>query len=311
MTTPPPGPSPTRPGLLNWLLIISLGIIWGTAFMGTALALEGLSLWWVAAGRLALAAAILVPIGALMGQGLGTIKGTRAWGFVSLIGLGALALPLTLLSWGLTQVPSAFAGVAMGAVPLIVLPLVAIFSRDEGIGPRRVIGVCLGFVGLVILVGPGAFDDGTFAGRMACIATAACYAAGSVLTRRAPKMPPVAFAGATLLVGALAMVPIAWIIDGPPVLTQASAGWALLYTALFPTGLAAILRVRVITTAGSLFMSFTSYMVPIWAVLFGVTLMGETLPPQLFGALGLILLGIGISQSRAMFQQLRPRTKAE
>lgn len=304
-------PSPTRPGLTNWLLILALGVIWGTAFMGTSLALEGISLWWVAAGRLTLAAAILLPLGVVMGQGLGTIKGSKAWGFVTVIGVGSLALPLTLLAWGLTYVTSAFAGVAMGAVPLIVLPLVAIFSRDEGIGPRRIIGVCLGFVGLVLLVGPGAFDDGTFAGRMACIGTAACYAAGSVMTRRAPKMPPVAFAGASLLMGALVLVPLAWIIDGPPQVTQSSAAWALLYTALFPTGLAAIMRVRVITTAGSLFMSFTSYMVPVWAVLFGATLMGEALPPQLFWALGLILAGIGISQSRTLLQQLRPRTKTE
>lgn len=304
-------PSPASPGLTNWLLILSLGVIWGTAFMGTTLALEGISIWWVAAGRLVLASLILLPLGAVMGQGLGTIRGARAWGFVTVLGVGSLALPLTLLSWGLTFVPSAFAGVAMGAVPLIVLPLVAIFSKDEGIGPRRIIGVLLGFAGLVILVGPGAFGDGTFGGRLACIGTAACYAAGSVMTRRAPKMPPVAFAGATLMMGAVALVPLAWIIDGPPQITQNSAAWALLYTAIFPTGLAAIMRVRVITTAGSLFMSLTSYMVPIWAVLFGVTLMGEALPPQLFWALGLILAGIGISQSRALFQQLRARTKTE
>lgn len=304
-------PTPTNPGLINWLLIILLGVIWGTVFMGTTLALEGISIWWVAAGRLAVAAAFLLPLGALMGQGLGTIKGARAWRFSAVIGVGAYALPMTLLAWGLTYVPSAFAGVAMGAIPLLVLPLVAIFSREEGIGPRRIIGVGLGFVGLVLLVGPGALEDGTLAGRLACIGGAACYAAGSVMTRRAPRMPPVAFAGATLLMGAVAMVPLAWIIDGPLQVTQASAAWALLYTAIFPTALAAIMRVRVITTAGSLFMSFTSYMIPVWAVLLGVTLMGEALPPQLFWALGLILAGIGISQSRTLLQQLRPRTSTE
>jgi len=279
--------------------------------MGTSMALTGISIWWVAAGRLALAAIVVLPLGALMGQGLGTINGGRAWGFVALIGIGTLALPLTLLSWGLTYVPSAFAGVAMGAVPLLVLPLVAVFSRDEGIGPRRIIGVLLGFAGLVLLIGPGAFGEGTFGGRMACIGTAACYAVGSVLTRRAPQIPPVAFAGGTLLIGALVLVPLAWIIDGPPQITQSTALWALLYTALFPTGLAAIIRVRVITSAGSIFMSLTSYMVPVWAVLFGVTLMGEDLPPQLFWALALILCGIAISQSRVLLQQLRPRSKTE
>jgi len=49
------GASPTSPGLLNWVLILVLGVIWGTAFMGVALSLDGVTPWWVAAGRVALA----------------------------------------------------------------------------------------------------------------------------------------------------------------------------------------------------------------------------------------------------------------
>ncbi len=301
--------SPTQPGALNWVLIIALGVIWGTAFMGVSTALTGLTPWWITAGRVGLAALILVPVGALMGQGLGKVDSARAWVVIGFIGLFSTALPFALLSWGLTQVPSAFAGVAMGSVPLLVLPLVAIFSPDEGIGPRRIIGVILGFAGLILLMGPGAFGEGTLAGRLACVAAAACYAVGSVVTRRAPAIPPVAFAAGSMLIGAIALIPLAFLLEGPPELTRPAALWALIYVALLPTGLAAIIRVRVITTAGSLFMSLTSYMVPLWAVIFGVTLMGEALPAQLFWALGIILAGIGISQSRAIAQQLRPRTR--
>lgn len=304
-------PSPQRPGALNWLLIIGLGVIWGASFMSVSTALTGLGPWWVTAGRVTLGALILLPIGAFMGQGLRSIKSVRAWGYVAVIGLVATALPFALLSWGMTQVPSAFAGVAMGAVPLLVLPLVAIFSPEEGIGPRRVIGVTLGFAGLLLLFGPEAFDEGSFWGRIACIASAACYAVGSVVTRRAPAMPPVAFASAGLLIGSVILVPLAFALEGPPQITQPQAFWALLYVAALPTGLAAVLRVRIITTAGSQFMSLVSYMIPVWAVLFGVTIMGEDLPPQLFWALGIILFGIGISQSRALLQQLRPTTKTE
>ncbi len=307
MTTP----TPTAPGALNWLLVVVLGVIWGTAFMGVSTALTGLTPWWVTAGRIGLAALVLVPVGALMGQPLWRLRGARAWASVAFVGIIATAMPFALLSWGLTQVPSAFAGVAMGAVPLLVLPLVAIFSPEEGIGPRRLIGVALGFVGLVILIGPGALSDGTLMGRLACIGAAACYAMGSVVTRRAPAMPPLAFAAGGLSIGALVLVPLAFMLEGPPSLDQPIAGWALLYVALFPTGIAAIIRVRVITTAGSLFMSLTSYMVPVWAVLFGATIMGEDLPPQLLWALALILCGIGISQSRALLQQLRPSTSTE
>ncbi|MEX3016210.1 DMT family transporter [Gymnodinialimonas hymeniacidonis] len=301
--------SPSAPGALNWFLIIALGVIWGTAFMGVSTALTGLTPWWITAGRVGLAALILLPVGALMGQGLGKVRGGRAWAVIAFMGLISTALPFALLSWGLTQVPSAFAGVAMGTVPLLVLPLVAVFSPDEGIGPRRIVGVVLGFAGLVLLMGPGAFGEGKLAGRLACVGAAACYAVGSVVTRRAPPIPPVAFAAGSMLIGAIALVPLAYAFEGVPELTRAAALWALFYVALLPTGIAAIIRVRVITTAGSLFMSLTSYMVPLWAVIFGVTIMGEALPAQLFWALGIILAGIGISQSRAIAQQLRPKTK--
>ncbi|AHM04427.1 Permease of the drug/metabolite transporter (DMT) superfamily [Roseibacterium elongatum DSM 19469] len=293
-------PSPDRPGALNWALITLLGVIWGTAFMGVSLALDGFGPWWVTAGRTTLAAILLGGLAAATGQGVTHLSGGRAWAFSTAIGLGAIALPFSLLSWGLTQVPSAFAGVAMGAVPLLVLPLVAVFSPEEGIGPRRILGVGLGFVGLVILVGPGALDSGTLVGRMACIGAACCYAGGSVLTRRAPPMPPLGFAAATLIIASLALVPLALWQEGVPRMGSAPAMAALIYVALFPTALATFIRIRVITTAGSLFMSLTSYMVPVWAVLFGVTLMNEALPPQLFWALALILIGIGISQSRAL-----------
>jgi len=111
-------------------------------------------------------------------------------------------------------------------------------------------------------------------------------------------MPPLAFATACLLVAAVVLVPI------PPRPTA-----ALILAALLPTAAATVIRVRVITTAGSLFMSLTSYQVPIWSVLFGVLLLGEALPPQLFIALALILLGIAVSQSRAIGQVQRGRQR--
>lgn len=305
-------PSPENPGLLNWLLILSLGVIWGGAFMSMSLALEGSGPSWVAAGRLGFAALALLVLGAALGQPVTAIHkagGARAWLFVSAIGTVALAMPLTMLSWGQQFVPSAFAGVAMGTVPLLVLPLVYLFSPDEGIGPRRIIGLILGFLGLLVLVGPGAFAQSggemTLWGQLACICAACGYAIGSVLTRRAPKMPPLALAAGTMSVAACLIVPFAYATEPLPETYTLRPALALLYAALFPTALGAIIRVRVITTAGSLFMNMTSYMVPVWAVIFGIAIMNETLPAQLYTALALILLGIFISQSRAILAALK------
>lgn len=302
-------PTPENPGLVNWLLIMSLGIIWGSAFMSVRLSLDGFGPWSVAAWRTAIGGVTLAVFGAALGQGLNTIPSLRGWAFAGVIGAGAIALPFALLSWGQQFVPSAFAGVAMGAVPLLVLPLVYLFSKEEGIGPRRIIGMSLGFIGLFILVGPGATatsgHEAEWLGRLACLGAAACYASGSVITRRSPKMPPIAFATASLLVAAIILVPIAVITEGVPQSYRMKPTTALIYAALIPTALATVIRVRVITTAGSLFMTLTSYQVPVWSVIFGVSFMAEALPQQMFFALAIILAGIAISQSRAMADLFR------
>ena len=311
-------PSPQNPGLTNWLLITGLGVIWGAAFMAMALALEGFGYWTVAALRLGIGALALTLIGTAMGQGPGKITetaGRRGWLFAIGTGLQAYALPFALLTWGLQHVPSAFAGVTMGMLPLLVLPLVAIFSPEEGIGPRRIVGVSLGFVGLLVLFGPSAFegDDSRLGllGRLACFGAACCYAIGSVATRRAPNMPPLAFSSASLAAAALIVIPIALWMEGMPDAWPTRPTLAVLFAALFPTALAAAVRVRVITTAGTLFMTLTNYMVPVWAIIFGIVILDEALPPQLFVALALILTGIAISQNRALRQSFARRRKED
>ena len=118
-------------------------------------------------------------------------------------------------------------------------------------------------------------------------------------------MPPIALASGTLTVAAILVVPLALVNEGWPESFQMSASLAVLYAALFPTAIGALIRVRVITTAGSLFMNITSYMVPVWSVIFGVILLREDLPAQLYTALALILVGIFITQSRSILAALR------
>lgn len=296
-------PTPDRPGPLNWALLTVLGIVWGSAFMSISIALEGFGPITVAALRTSIGAIALLAAGAALGQNPTAIPGRVGWVFAAAVGITSSALPFLLLAWGLQHIPSAFAGVAMGAVPLLLLPLAYVFSPEEGIGPRRVAGVALGFVGLAVLIGPGAFAGGgdlTGFGRLACLGAAACYGVSSVLTRRAPPMPPISLAAASLLAGAVVLVPLALALEGVPDAAPARATLALVYLGLLPTGIAALLRVRVIRTAGSVFMSLVSYMVPVWAVIFGGVLLGEALPPQLLVALGLILAGIGLSQWRSL-----------
>jgi drug/metabolite transporter (DMT)-like permease len=131
---------------------------------------------------------------------------------------------------------------------------------------------------------------------MACIAAAFCYAVSSVVTRRCPPVDPFSYAAVTLLVGAIPLVPAMLLIEGVPSFTGLRPGLARLFLGLFPTALAALLRVSVIRSAGPVFMTFVNYQVPLWSVFFGWLVLSEDLPWRFFAALGLILFGVLISQ---------------
>ena len=297
--------TPQNPGLKNWLAIIALGVIWGGAFLSSKIALDGFGPWWVATGRVWIAGIALTLVGAAMGQGVHRVGGLRNWVYVAAFGATATSLALVLLSWGQQHVSSAFAGVSMGAVPLLILPLAYVFSKEEDIGPRRIAGFVIGFVGLVVLIGPRAFvsngADLENLGRLACVGTAALYAVGSIITRRSPAMPPLAFAAGAFWVAGAILLPLAFYFEGMPNSVLNRPGFALIYAALVPTAIGAIMRVIIIKSAGSVFMSLTSYMVPVWSVIFGMLILDEQITPTMTIGMLLILLGIGISQSRALF----------
>lgn len=288
---------------INWLRIAALGVIWGAAFMAVSVALEGAGPLTVVAVRLLLGAAFLLALSFARGSGLPSIKSEgalRLWIFVLAMAILSNAMPFALLSWGQQHVASGFAGVCMAVVPLLVLPLAHAFVPGERMTWRRVTGFITGTVGVVVLIGPGAFAatgaDLENLAKLACIGAACCYAVGGIFTRLCPTSDLMALAAAVLLVAALIFTPYALITEGWPSLPSGASFWALLYLGLLPTGVAQILLIIVIKDAGPVFMGLVNYQVPIWSVVFGVFILSEPLPPSLLWAMALILSGIGISQ---------------
>ncbi len=291
----------------NWLRLLGLGLIWGASFMAVTVALRGFGPLTVAALRLALGALVLVALVQAGGRGLPKLSqpgGAAIWLFALGMALASNAVPFSLLSWAQKSVASGFAGVCMAVVPLIVLPLAHLFVPGEAMNLRRLVGFVIGTCGVVVLIGPGAFAstgaETEMLARLACVGAAGCYAIGAILTRRCPTVDPISLSAAVLLLAGVIMLPAALAVEGLP----AAPGWdavlAVLYLGLLPTALAQILLVQVIRTAGPTFMSLVNYQVPVWSVLLGVVLLAEPLPPSLLAALGLILLGVGLSQLGAL-----------
>jgi drug/metabolite transporter (DMT)-like permease len=95
------------------------------------------------------------------------------------------------------------------------------------------------------------------------------------------------------------------IVEGAPGWVDARSSAAIVFLGFFPTALAALIRTHTIRTVGSVFMTLVNYQVPLWSVLFGVLILNEVLPLRFFAALGLILAGLAVSQSRNMLRLFR------
>ena len=289
----------------SWVMIAILGVTWGGTFLVTELALTGITPFWLAASRIGFGSAVMVLVWAMRGFRLFE-RPVRAGDRANLVFIGALssAMPFALLAWGQQHVTSAFAGVSMAAVALMVLPLAHFMVPGERMTLRRTIGFLIGFAGVFLLIGGQFFDstgaDLESAGRMACIGAAFCYGLSSVQMRRLPDVDPIGLATILLVIGAAIILPTAWATEGPPPLPDRNTLITIAFLGLIPTAAANFLRVAVVRSAGPVFMSLVNYQVPVFSVIFGAVFLAEPVPSSLLGAMVLILIGVAISQFGAL-----------
>lgn len=285
----------------SWIMVGILGFVWGSTFMVIEIALVGISPFWLATFRLAIAAIVMAAFWGVDGFKMGTDPENKPHP-MALIWAGAVssAIPFLLLNWGQQYVTSGFAGTSMAAVPLVVLPMAHFMVAGERLTIRSVIGVALGFIGVFLLVGQDALHssgaDLEFWGRMACLTVAFCYALNSITIRRLPPINSTALTTIMMASGALITLPFSLIAEGLPGLPPLKAFVALIFLGVVSTAAMNQLRVLVIRSAGPTFMTLVNYQVPVWSVVLGAKILGEPLPHTLLIALALILGGVAISQ---------------
>lgn len=324
------GPVATRGGfqlegaLLNWAALLLLVIIWGSSFAALRIAVTTIDPVWIVAGRLVSALAIVSLVAPFM-----TKRGERearesvpvqrmrarhvmAYG---VIGVVFTALPFLFYGIAAETTPSAIMAICNGATPFVTV-ILARFLLSERMNAGQIAGVVLGFGGLALLVWPELQAEGlqfgaqqaetqtvaTQTGRggmllgvLLAIVGAALYAGSNIGTRMAPPLP--AFAASLIIIasGTAVAVPAALLIAPFPAVPSLASILSVLFLGALPTGLAMVLYVWLIRRAGPVFVSFTTYLSPLWATFVAVTFMSESLDWTMFGALALILLGVAVA----------------
>jgi drug/metabolite transporter (DMT)-like permease len=287
-------PKDTQQASAAWLSPLELGVlgaIWGASFLFMRIAAADFGPFALVEVRLALGAAILTPFLWRERSSFNRKLVVRLTG----IGLINSAIPFVLFAWGAERAPAGI-GAITNAMTVMFAALVAFLFYGEPIGRWRIIGLIVGFIGVIVLATDRTSGDGVLSAALAGSAAAACYGVAINLVRRyLAGVSASAVAAATLLSASLLILPCA--IATWPSHPLAGRIWlSAILLGILCTGAAFVIYYRLISRIGAPRAATVTYLVPLFSVLWAWAILGETLTARMAIAAALILGGVALSQ---------------
>lgn len=273
--------------------LVALAALWGAAFLFMRVAVPAFGPIVLAGLRVAGAALLLVPLLIARDQWPDL---RRHWRPIAVVGLTNSALPFLCLAYAALSLNAGLSSILNSASPLFAAVIAWAWLADR-MTPARVVGLALGFAGVVWIAGArhSVAADGSAWAIAACVLAAACYGFSSSFTKRhLTGVAPLAVAAGSQLAAALVLACpaiLAW-----PAAAPAATAWLMAAgLAFFCTGLAYILYFRLIANAGPVNAIAVTFLVPLFAVLWGGILLGETMTLGLAIGCAVIFLGTALA----------------
>ncbi len=278
----------------DFSLLILLAIIWGSSFFNIKLATYSYEPITLALVRVIFASIPLLILCKIKNIYIEAF--TKNWKPYALIGLCNIAIPFVLIAIGTAKINSYLAAILMSTTPLSGSILAHIFTKDEKLSFLKSLGVLIGFSGIILLF----FDkliinSENYLYALITILGSTFYCIGGLLTLKLRNKKNENVTTSTTLWSVIFLLPFSLIFETPwnsnPTMT---ATLSLLYLGIVATGLAWLIRFRILTVNGLVFQTQVAYLIPIFGVLFGYFLMDEIITWRVLLSLVIILLGIHI-----------------
>lgn len=283
-------------GRIEWLMLLGLSVLWGGSFFFSKVAVAELSPTLLVLFRVSIAAVILFLYLLVTKRQISFSK--KVWAAFFLMGLINNVIPFTLLFWGQTEIASSLASILNATTPIFTIILAHIFTADEKINVRSVIGIALGFLGVATMLGLfSGFDQANSPLHMwACIGAAISYGFATVFGRQFKKIDigPVRTSFGQLAASSVIMLLIVAAVDTQPDYLSLSSAtvWSVLALAVFSTAFAYLLFFRILVVGGATNISLVTLLVPVSAILLGTIFLGEHLSAK--EVIGMCLIGLGL-----------------
>jgi drug/metabolite transporter (DMT)-like permease len=291
-------------------LLLIVAAIWGASYLFIKVAVDEIEPTAMMELRLILAALVLVPFVVIRLGGERAVAELRATGAGAWI-LGAvnMAIPFTLIAWGEKHIDSGIAAIANASVPIFVVALAVKYRPSERARGIRLVGVLVGFAGVGVLTGLHP-EGGWWAvvGTLAVVVASLSYAVANLYTQnRFPTTSPLVIAASSSVAAAIVLLPFA-LFQLPDEMPSLKALGSVAALGIAGTAIALLFFYRMLTHYGAARASLVTYLLPPFALFYGVVFLDEVV--TLNAALGLVLILAGVALGSGVLRLARRRTPA-
>lgn len=276
--------------------LVLLAALWGASFLFMRLGAHEFGPIALAAVRVGLASALLIPLLAVRGQ-LGDMR--RHWRGLLIVGALNSAIPFVLFSFAALSITAGLSSIVNATTPLWTAAVAFVWLR-QGLTPLRTLGLVIGFAGVAFLAWdkasfkPGADHSGFWA-MLACLGATFCYGMAANATGRllGGVAPLVVATGSQFAAALMLALPAAWLWPSTP---PGAVAWsAVLALAALCTAWAYILYFRLMSRVGPTNAVSVTFLIPVFAMLWGAVFLQEAITAQMVVGGAIVLVGIALA----------------
>ena len=281
-----------QPKLIDYLLLTFLALIWASAFFNIKIATYSFGPVTIAFLRVFFGA---IPVLLLCYfKNIKIEAFSKDWHWFAMIGFINLVAPFFLIAYGVKSVQSNLAAILMSSTVLSSTVLGHFYTKNERFDLTRTIGVLIGFSGIVYLFSDNLLiTENNFISALLILLGATCYVVGGLLTLKISKKKNENVTGSILIWATIILIPLVSLIEQPWNSTpRLDSTISVIYLGLVSTGVAWLLRFKILTTNGLIFQSQVSYLIPIFGVILGYIFLDEIITLKVLVSLFAVIVGI-------------------
>ena len=281
-----------QPKLLDYILLTILALIWASAFFNIKIATYSFGPVTIAFLRVFFGA---IPVLLLCYfKNIKIEAFSKDWHWFAMIGFINLVAPFFLIAYGVKSVQSNLAAILMSTTPLSSTVLEHFYTKNEKFNFVKTIGIMIGFSGIVFLFSDNLLiDENNFISALLILLGSTCYVIGGVLTLKISKKKNENVTGSILIWATIILIPLVCFIEQPWELTpRLDSTISVIYLGLVSTGIAWLLRFRILVTNGLIFQSQVSYLIPIFGTILSYIFLRELITFKVLISLIAVCVGI-------------------